>query len=746
MAQIPLSKGASLNVPQALAQALQLHERGQIAEAEKLYAAILAARPDHFDALQMMGLVKLAKGQAAEALHLMSAAMRARKSPQVLLNYGIVLNALKRHAEAIESFDQAIKLKSKFAEAHNNRGATLASMGQDEAALESVRKAIAIKPDYVDAHYNLGTSLRALGRNEDALKSLDRTLTLRPNHVQAHTNRGLTLEALDRIDEALASYDKAITINPAFGEAAINRSRVLGSQHRFEEALTTFAKTLAVNPNDPEIYYHRARLLLELNRNDDAAADLRKALALKPDLAKARYAACFAELPILYADESEIARRRASYETLLRKLCADVETEKVSGDLSKAIAAKQPFLLSYQGLNDVDLQRLYGEMVCGVMQKQFPPAALAPPPAPGEPIRVGIVSGFFHGHSNWKIPIKGWLSQLDRSRFRLFGYYIGKTHDEATEMAASLCERFVNRDLDVEGWRKEILADAPHILIYPGLLMDGFSLQLAAQRLAPVQCNSWGHPETSGMPTLDYFLSSDLMEPAGADAHYTEKLIRLPNLSVYYEPTDIEPVPLTREELGIRPGATAFWSAQSLYKYLPQYDEVFARIAKQAGDCQFIFLRHNGGPAVNELFETRLTRAFDAHGLKASDHCVFLQRMSLYKFVAAAGLCDVFLDSIGWSGCNSALESLQHDLPVVTLRGALMRGQHSAAILQMMDISETVAGTIDEYVAIATRLAGAPQERQRLKERVAANKHRLYRDRACITALEDFLEASVGRG
>lgn len=749
MAHIPLPNTATLNVPQALAQALQFHERGQLAEAEKLYAAILAARPDHFDALQMMGLVKLAKGQAAEALHLMGAAMRARKSPQVLLNYGIVLNALKRHAEAVESFDQAIKLKSKYAEAHNNRGATLSEMGQDEAALESLRKAIAIKPDYVDAHYNLGTSLRALGRNEEALKSFDRTLALRPNHIQAYTNRGLALEALDRIDDALASYDKAIVINPAFGEAAINRARVLGSQHRYEEALATFARTLAVNSNDPEIYYHRARLLLELNCNDEAAGDLQKALALRPNDAKARYAACFAELPILYADENEITQRRARYEMLLRALCADVETGKLSGDLPKAISSKQPFLLSYQGLNDRDLQRLYGGMVCGVMQRKFAPAPLPKPPAPGELIRVGIVSGFFHGHSNWKIPIKGWLSQLDRSRFRLFGYYLGKLHDPATDTAAALCERFVNRDLTVEDWRNEILADAPHVLIYPGLLMDGVSLQLAAQRLAPVQCNSWGHPETSGMPTLDYFLSSDLMEPAGADAHYTEKLIRLPNLSVYYEPADIEPVPLTREELGIRPGAAAFWSAQSLYKYLPQYDEVFARIAKQAGannsDCQFIFLRHQGGPRVNDLFEERLTRAFAAHGLKASDHCVFLPRMSLYKFVAAAGLCDVFLDSIGWSGCNSALESLQHDLPIVTLRGALMRGQHSPAILQMMDISETIAGTIDEYVAIATRLAGAPLERRQLKDRTAAAKHRLYRDRACITVLEDFLETSVGR-
>jgi len=125
-----------------------------------------------------------------------------------------------------------------------------------------------------------------------------------------------------------------------------------------------------------------------------------------------------------------------------------------------------------------------------------------------------------------------------------------------------MCDRFVHRPLTVDGWRREILADAPHVLIYPGLLMDTMSMQLAAQRLAAVQCNSWGHPETSGMPTLDYFLSSSFMEPPGAEEHYTERLVRLPNLSIYYEPVEVAPVSLTRDDLGLRRGATAFWCGE----------------------------------------------------------------------------------------------------------------------------------------------------------------------------------------
>ncbi len=143
------------------------------------------------------------------------------------------------------------------------------------------------------------------------------------------------------------------------------------------------------------------------------------------------------------------------------------------------------------------------------------------------------------------------------------------------------------------------------------------------------------------------------------------------------------------------------------------------------------------------MIRERLNRAFAAAGLRSDDYCVFLDRMSQSKFVAAAGLSDVFLDSIGWSGCNSALESLPHHLPIVTLSGEFMRGRHSAAILQMMGVTDTIAKTVDDYVSIAVRLAANPAERQALRERMKANAHKVYRDRACITALEDFIGRTV---
>jgi predicted O-linked N-acetylglucosamine transferase (SPINDLY family) len=291
-----------------------------------------------------------------------------------------------------------------------------------------------------------------------------------------------------------------------------------------------------------------------------------------------------------------------------------------------------------------------------------------------------------------------------------------------------------------------ILGDAPHVLIFPEVGMDKVSAQLAAQRLAAVQCASWGHPETSGFPTIDYFISSDLMEPAGAADHYSEQLIRLPNLSIYYEPAEVAPVAIDRAQLGLRADAVVYWCCQSLPKYLPQFDGVFARIAAEVPDCQFTFIEFGGGRGVTEMFQARLARAFNAVGLSAADHCVFLPRLAPDRFVAAIGQCDVLLDSIGWSGCNSVLESLVHNLPIVTLAGEMMRGRHTTAILDMMDISETTARTIEEYVSIAGVLGRSAAGRIELSAKIAANKHRVYRDRDCIVALEAFLDRAVRNG
>ncbi len=648
-------------------------------------------------------------GRLAEAERLYRELSRADPNHAAALHrLGVVAHQLGR-SDAAEILQRAAALRPELAAIHNDLGVVLGSQGRFAEAAACFARAVAITPDDAEAHNNLAGALRRLGRLDEAIVHLRRVTELAPASGGARNNLGTALLQVGAPDEALAQFDRAVVLAPDFAPAR----------------------------------YNRGLALRRLGRISHARADFEKAATLQPDFTAAKLAACMAQLPILYEDESEIARQRAAYETSLRALADEIARTDAPGRLADVIGSHQPFYLAYQCQNDRALQALYGAAMCRIMAARYGPAPLASAPAPGEPVRVAIVSGFFKQHSNWKIPIQGWLGQLDRTRFRLFGYYTGIDSDAATAEAAALCERFVRGPLPAEAWRHAITADAPHVVVYPEVGMDPVAAQLAAQRLASVQCNAWGHPDTSGFPTLDYYLSSDLMEPPDSQDHYTERLIRLPNLSIYYERQQGEAAPCGRAALGLRPDAFVFWCSQSLPKYLPQFDQVLARIAQAAGDCQFTFIRFPGGPHVTALFEQRLRRAFAAFGLRAEDYCVFLPRLEPRDFVAAIGACDAVLDSIGWSGCNSILESLAHNLPIVTLPGLLMRGRHAAAILTMMDVCETIAVSVDEYIAMATRVARDPAWRAELRRKIADNKNRLYRDRTCIAALEDFLEAQV---
>lgn len=644
------------------------------------------------EAERLYRLICAADGNHAAALH----------------RLGVVAHQLGR-SDAAQILQRAAALRPQLADIHNDLGVVLGSQGRFAEAAPCFARAVSLRSDYAEAHNNLAGALRRLDRLSEAIVHLRRVAELAPNSGGARNNLGTALLQIGEADEALAQFDQAVALAPDYAPAR----------------------------------YNRGLALRRLGRIGEARADFAQAATLRPDFTAAKLAACMAQLPILYEDESEIARQRAAYEASLRALTDEISRAEAPGRLGDMIGTHQPFYLAYQGQNDRAPQALYGSSVCRIMAERFGPAPLASPPAAGERVRVAIVSGFFKQHSNWKIPIKGWLGQLDRKRFRLLGYYTGTERDAATDEAAALCERFVRGPLPAEAWRNAIAADAPHVIIYPEIGMDAVAAQLAAQRLAPVQCNAWGHPDTSGFPTLDYYLSSDLMEPPDGQSHYTERLVRLPNLSIYYERADAEAAPPDRAALGLRPDAFVFWCSQSLPKYLPQFDQVFARIAQAAGNCQFTFIRFPGGPHVTELFEQRLRRAFAALDLRAADYCVFLPRLAPHDFVAGIGACDAVLDSIGWSGCNSILESLVHNLPIVTCPGPLMRGRHAAAILTMMDVRETVTTHVDEYVATAARIACDPAWRTALRSKIAQNKAKLYRDRACIAALEDFLESAT---
>jgi predicted O-linked N-acetylglucosamine transferase (SPINDLY family) len=554
---------------------------------------------------------------------------------------------------------------------------------------------------------NVTSNLTKSRHNLNGIARCDEELLVSPENADVHYQRGHHLWALNRAEEALESYKRAVAIREKFLQARLAVSRV-------------------------QLY---------LNHSIDALSSIEAVLKEQPNNAEANFLSCRAELRVVYKSQNELRECRRRYREKLQKLAALFSTGQLEGDLVKAVSEAQPFHLPYQGLVDRKLQAVYGSLMCEIITKTLPEARLSALPAPGERLKVGIVSACFFQHTNWKLLIKGWLSQLDQKRFRLFGYHVGNFCDSETIAAARSCERFLFFNQDANAARKEILVDKPDALIYPGLSMDSVSWQLAAQRLAPVQCNSWGHPETSGLPSMDYFLSSSLMEPSDAATHYSEKLVPFPNLGIFYTPSHSSLAAID-ESNGTVSRKIKFWSGQFLSKYLPKFDFIFAEIAKELESCEFIFSARPHEEAGRQ-FMSRLERAFSAKGLCVKKYCTVLPRSPREEFLNLMGQCDIILDSVGWSGGITTLESLVHNLPIVTCKGQLMRGRHTAAILERMMVKSTIAETVEDYISIAVDLAKNPRKRSAVSQQIARNKAFVYDDRECIRALEEFIENAV---
>jgi protein O-GlcNAc transferase len=732
-----------------LDDAVQFHLAGRLDDAEAAYRRILINQPNNSDALHLLGVIAYQRKQHQDAIDLISRAVAfGNRVPEYRNNLGNAYLAQGRLDEAEVCYRKALKLNPGYVDAHNNLGNVLKEKEKFQESIHSYRTALRLDSSRSEIHNNLGLCLERLGEYEQSIHEYHEAVRLNPGFSDAHANLGGALKSHGKLNEAIESCSKALAMNPNHARALLNMGNAYAELGQIEKGTGCFRDAIRVEPDMCEAHLNLGHTLKEQGEKEEASAHFQKAVSLKPDSLAARFGECIGKIPLLQDSVDDIAQTRADYRAALEKLSQqiDLSDRQVLNQAARLVGNCQPFFLAYQGENDRELQELYGNLVVRIQSACFPAwSKKRPMPAqkPGEPLRIGIVSGFYYLHSNWKIPVKGWIENLNRDDFQLYGYYTGTRVDEQTETARKLFHRFVENLSSVEQWRDRISRDRLHVLIYPEIGMDPTTVRLASLRLAPVQCTSWGHPNTSGLPTIDYFLSSDLMEPSDGDQHYTEKLIRLPNLSIYYEPPVIQSARSSRADFGLSEKTILYLCSQSLFKYLPQFDDVFPRIALKNGDCQFVFLSYVKSQKLGERFTRRLESAFARYGLHCSDYVTFLPHLDAARYKALNETADVFLDSIGWSGCNSTLEALSCNLPIVTMPGNLMRGRHTHAILKMMGMDDLEAQDLQEYVALARRLGTDSEFRRQVSEQVSRKKHLSYRDKSCIDGLEKFLRKAV---
>jgi tetratricopeptide (TPR) repeat protein len=246
-------------------EAVGLHRAGKLREAEKIYARIVKAAPDYFDALHIYGSLKAQSGQMGEALRLINAALKINpRSAEALVNLSNVMHALKRDQDALDCLDKALAIKPDDPLALGNRGSALLTLNRPEDALASFEALLRLDPRNGEAMMNRGIAKAALLRHDEALADFDAALAVMPGHPNALYNRGSALLALGRPTEALAEFERTLAAFPAHPRAWNNRGRALQQLNRYAEAVQSFDKVLALQKDDADAHSNRALSLLTL--------------------------------------------------------------------------------------------------------------------------------------------------------------------------------------------------------------------------------------------------------------------------------------------------------------------------------------------------------------------------------------------------------------------------------------------------------------------------------------------------
>lgn len=699
-------------------------------------------------------------GEYREALSPLLKAIKINNSssPAFYL-LGFVFEKLGQLNNAVHAYQKTIDIDPSFCDAYNNLGNLLLEDQQIDKAEIIYRQAIAANPNHFGSYINLGNVLMAQANIVEAITIYEKALALNQNSEIALYNLELAKMAQEdpgkialykgdayyrnnNYLEAISEYEKCLKYSPVQEKQFyITFAYCYESLEKYQESIEIYQQAIKSIPNEPEFYYCLIEVLKKVGQTQEADRIACQASQLFPEDVYLKLAH-FLMLPILYENHQEIEEYRRQFIMGLDRLIEEIslETETTKKEALTAISKHTNFFLQYQGQDDLELQIKYGQFVHKIMTANYPEWSVNPAmPALtiDRKIKIGYVSECLRGHTVGQLAL-GWLRYANRDQFDLYCYSIYRNQDNLTQEFKKYSDHFYHLQGSFESTCEQILSDQLHILVFLDIGMCADMTKLAALRLAPIQCTSWGHPITSGLPTVDYFLSSDEMEPEAGQKHYSETLIRLPKIGFSYPKPVIPEIVHNRGDFFLREDAIVYLSCQSLFKYLPQYDYVFAKIAQKVPNSQFVFLAFEKSVYITDLFKARLQKAFAAYNLQSEDYCVILNRQSQIGYFNLNSLSDVFLDSFSWSGGRTTLEAIACGLPVVTYPGEFMRGRHACGILRSLGVTETIAGTEAEYIDIAVRLGQDSQYRQEIVEKMKANEDYLYDDQTCVQALEEF--------
>ena len=714
-------------------------------------AAALQGHRHGGEVAYLEGLGHAGLGRHQLALRSFEAAQAAGfLTPFVLFNGGNACRALGNTEEGLRLYREALVVHPSFSECRHNLALALIEAGQVVEAERELRLLLRDQPAYAQASFCLANLLRDQKRNPEAIEAFRLCLEHAPSYPDAWNNLGLVQASSGDLDAAMASYRQALTLDAAFKPARQNLAQALIQQKRHAEGLVEFERfgqIADLNTNEQVVGIQgRIACLMELGRYSDGLAiadgchgDRRVQLMTRLHV-----------LPVLYGSDEQVREVRQRWSDDARQLYGLLEginQEDPCWELLYTHAwSLTNFYLAYQMEDDRPLQELYAGILDRILRPRLDAFMQPLPkrdPADTSPLRVGVISPHLINH-NGSIWALGWLEGIaGKPGYEIYSYNIADSEDSGSQRFAALgtYRHLPLRAENPEPMLQQIRDDQLDLLIYTDIGMHAASKITSVLQLAPVQGQGWGHPISSGSRTIHYYFSGEGMEPAGNEAHYSETLYRLPNTGLNYEvPAALHDGQSLYDKFDLPRERPILNSLQSTFKYLPRNDWSYAEIAKRHPEAFIMLVGHMGNGCVAEGLYQRLRPHFQERGLEIENHLRILPRLDYGDFMGLFAISHHTIDTIDWNGGNSSMQSFSLDCPVVTLPTAFMRGRHTVAMLEVLELPELIANDADDYVAISCRLLDDPGFYQQMREAIHQRKPRLFHDKSVAEAFQVAVE------
>lgn len=759
------------SVEQRIQQAIALHQRNSIAEAEEICLDVLRVAPGHTVALHLLGVIRHQQGRLDEAIRLIRESLdRNPHIAEAHNNLGVALKAENRLTEAVESYRRAIAVRPDFAEAHGNLGIALKALGRLDEAIDSYRQAIALNPEYHEAHSDLGTALNGKGRLDEAVDSYRRAIALRPNYAEAHANLGIALMLRGQLDEAVESYRRAIALKPGIPQAHKSLGDALMHQGKSDEAIASYRNALAHNPDWYHAHGSLANALLQRGELDGAIASYRHGLALKPGWTQGHsnlghaltergrldeaidscsraialepnFPAAHTNLGNALKQKGRIEEAVQSYQRAIALAPDSFEAHSNLGSalmqlarfgeaihsFRRALALKPDYtkahsnlVFSHLYLPETDARSILREHLLWGQQHAQPLVASVKShpnsPDPNRRLRVGYISADFREHSVgfFLLPV---LSLHDPEHVEVFCYSNSAKEDEYTvrfRNAAHVWRSIVGVGDDEAA--RMIRDEGIDILVDLSGHTAQNRLLIFARKPAPIQMSWIGYPGTTGVPGMDYLIGDSVVTPADGPLFLSEQPLRLPHCFLCFEPSEYAPPVSSLPAL--TNDVITFGCFAGFQKVNSQALDLWARVLHEVPESR-LYLKNRA--LQDESIRDKCLSHFGKLGI-APERILLEGWSPLKDYLACYNDVDISLDTFPFSGGTTTCQSLWQGVPVVTLRGGPFSGRMSASILNSAGLTDWIAGHADEYLEIAVSwardISGLASIRGNLRARV----------------------------